>query len=95
LTAILFLHPLVGGGAAWTSCTVNIISIATTATNPSAVTRTKITNVKLVSIGSKYLTKYIILIGDFEKNLLFMGLLYISLSFFGNPVIDSQKSFSD
>jgi hypothetical protein len=44
--------------------------------------------VEFVSIGSKYFTKYIILIGKFERNTLFIGFLYITLSFFGDSVID-------
>ena len=36
--------------------------------------------------------KYIRLIGDFEKNQLFMGLLYISLSFFGDSIWCSKAT---
>ena len=59
-----------------------MMSTATTVTNPSAAIIAKITNVEFVSIGSKYFTKYIILIGKFERNALLMGFLYITLSFF-------------
>jgi hypothetical protein len=72
---------------------VKMISTATTVTKPSAAIIAKITNVEFVSIGSKYSTKYIILIGEFERNAPFIGFLYICLSFFGNSVLDSQKSF--
>jgi hypothetical protein len=72
-----------------------MMSTATTVTRPSATIIAKITNVEFVSIGSKYFTKYIISIGKFEGNALLMGLLYISLSFFGDSIINSQKSFSD
>jgi hypothetical protein len=89
LAATLLLHPLVGRGAASTPCAVNMISIATTVTRPSAAIRAKITNVELVSIGSKYFKKYIRLIGEFNRNALFMGFLFIPVSFIGNSVTDS------
>jgi hypothetical protein len=38
-------------------------------------------------------TKYIILIGKFERNALLMGFLYISVTFFGDSVMDCQESF--
>ena len=72
-----------------------MISTATTVTKPRVAIIAKITNVEFVSIGSKYFTKYIILIGEFERNALVMGFLYISVSFIGEFVIDSEKSFSN
>jgi hypothetical protein len=87
-TATLVLHPLASA-----SCAVKMISTATTVTNPSAAIIAKITNVEFVSIGCKYFTKYIILIGKFERNALLMGFLYNSLSFFGDSVMDGQKLF--
>ena len=53
-------HPL-----ASTSCIVSMMSTATTVTRPNATIIAKITNVEFVSVGSKYFTKYIILIGKF------------------------------
>lgn len=61
-----------------------MMSTATTDTNPSAAIIAKITNVEFVSIGSR-----------FERNALLMVFLYISVSFIGDSVMDSQKSISD
>ena len=69
-----------------------MMSTTTTVTKPSAAIRAKITNVEFVSIGSKYSMKYIILIGEFEMKVMFMGFLYISVSFIGEFVIDSEKT---
>jgi hypothetical protein len=44
-----------------------MISTATTVTKPSATIRAKIANVELVSIGSKYFMKYIILVGNLKE----------------------------
>lgn len=50
-------HPLASA-----SCAVRMISTATTVTNPCAAIIAKITNVEFVSMGSKYFTKYRIMI---------------------------------
>jgi hypothetical protein len=63
-----------------------MMSTATTVTRPSAAIIAKITNVEFVSIGSKYFTKYIILIGELERNYPFIGFILLSLSFFGDSM---------
>ena len=88
MNATLLLHPLASA-----SCAVKMMSTATTVTKPSAAIRVKITNVEFVSIGSKYFTKYIILIGKFEENYPFMGFVLLSLSFLGD-LFKHQKLFS-
>ena len=45
-----------------------MISTATTVTNLRAAIIANNTNVEFVSIGSKYFTKYIIMIGKCERN---------------------------
>lgn len=64
-------------------CAVRTISTATSVTKPSAAI--KITNVELFSIGCKYFT---IMIGDFKGNTVFIGFSYISLSLFGDSLVD-------
>jgi hypothetical protein len=68
LTARLFLHPLVGGGAASISCIVRITSIATTVTKPSAATSANSTIAVWVSIDQKYFVKYMNMIGNIPKS---------------------------